>query len=110
MVGGPFGSKLCSWSMEAYLGSFKNFGTESCNPISFGKQQSGVGRKTYAGHELEDRRLSLFEECNDILERFQHRLVVSHRTSHATGQAVAQVVIDVQFAGRSWSQKCIVEA
>lgn len=64
---------------------------------------------TYAGHELEHRRLSLPEKGDDFLQAREHGVVIAHGTCHSPGKAVTQVVFNVQLARRARCQESVVK-
>lgn len=63
----------------------------------------------YARHQLEDRGLRIPEQADNLLQALQQGVVVTNGSSHTSGQAVAQIVIDVQLARRPWCQESIVK-
>lgn len=65
---------------------------------------------TYGGHKFENGELGGFEQLDDVGEGLDHGGVVADRAGHATGQAVAQSMVDVQLAWRAWSQEGIIQA
>lgn len=68
------------------------------------------GGETYTGHQLEHRCLSELEQMHNLLQALEHGLVITHGLGHTAGQAVAQSVVDVQFAGGSRGQERVVQA
>lgn len=71
------------------------------------KQLSGP---TYTRHEFEDRGLCIFEELDHLAQTLEHCIFVTDRSSHSAGQAVTQVVINIEFARRAGGEEGIVQS
>lgn len=101
-------SRLRSRRVVAYLGSLENLGTESCKMLV----GAFVSRcmSTYACHQLEHTSLCLVEQHCDFVQTGHHLGVLANSAGHATSERVAQVVVDVQLAGRSWRKESVVQA
>lgn len=65
---------------------------------------------TYACHQFEHTRLCLVEQHCDFVETGHHLGVLADSAGHATSEGVAQVVVDVQLAWRSWGEESVVQA
>lgn len=67
-------------------------------------------RASYACHELENRCLGLIKQDCYLVQAGHHLAVFSNGTGHAACERIPQIVIDVEFARRSWSEESVVQA
>ena len=54
--------------------------------------------RAHTGHQFKDRCLCFPEQTHNFLQALQQRVVVADRPSHASSQAIAQVMVDVELA------------
>lgn len=56
--------------------------------MSANRRTSRSHHATHTGHELENRALGISEQADHLLQALQHRIIVSHGSSHPPGQVV----------------------
>jgi hypothetical protein len=66
--------------------------------------------ETYAGHQLEDGVLCLFEERGDFHKTLHHGSIITNSPSHAGSQLSTQGMVNVEFVRGSRCEECIVQS